>query len=56
MVQLILNLTEHVSGKGLMQHVFILHACKHACACTIDDIKPIVQSSRVYTRHVNNTT
>ena len=35
---------------------FILHTCKHACACQIDDIKPTVYSSHVRTRcvHVRN--
>ena len=28
---------------------FILHACKHACVRKIDDIKPIIQGSRVHT-------
>ena len=31
---------------------FISHACRHACACKIDDIKPTVQSSHVRTRCV----
>ena len=34
---------------------FISHACKHACACKIDDIKLTVQSSCVRTRHVHNS-
>ena len=34
---------------------FILHACKHVCVCTIDDVKPIVQSSCVRTRCVHNS-
>ena len=33
---------------------FISHVCKPACACRIDDIKPIVHSSRVRTRHVHD--
>ena len=52
--QLILDRT-CVCNIGSTQHVFfILHTCKHACACKIDDIKPIVQSSHVYTRCVHS--
>ena len=35
--------------------IFILHTCKPACACKIDDIKPTVQSSHVHTRHVHDS-
>ena len=34
---------------------FILHACKHAYVRKIDDVKPIVQSSRVRTRRVHDS-
>ena len=33
---------------------FISHACKPACARKIGDVRPIVQSSRVRTRHVHD--
>ena len=33
---------------------FILHMCKHACACKIDDVKSTVHSSRVCTRYVHD--
>ena len=33
---------------------FISHACKHACAHKIDDVKSTVQSSHVCTRRVHN--
>ena len=33
---------------------FILHTCKPACACKIDDVKPTVQSSRVRTGRVHD--
>ena len=49
MVQLNLNLTEHVYDMGLTKDkYFHLHACKHACTCKIDDVK---LSSCVCTRH-----
>ena len=31
---------------------FISHACRHACACKIDDVETLMQSTRVRTRHV----
>ena len=34
---------------------FILHVCKHACACKIDDVKPTVQSSRECTICVDDS-
>ena len=40
---------------GLAPHVFILHVCKHACACNIDDVEPIVQITYVWTRCVHNS-
>ena len=43
---------QYVCGMGLTEHIFILHLCKHACAHKIDDVKPIIQSSR---RHVHNS-
>ena len=33
----------------------ISHACKPACACKIDDVKPTVHCSRVCTRRVHNS-
>ena len=34
---------------------FISHTCKPTCAGKIDDVKPTVQSSRVHTRHVQDS-
>ena len=34
---------------------FISHMCKNMCAHRIDNVKPIIQSSRVYTRHVHDS-
>ena len=55
MVQLNLNLMENVCGIGLTQHIFILHTWKYACACKINDINPIVQSSYRHTRYVHDS-
>ena len=46
-VQLNLNLIEHACSMGSTPHIFILNACKHACALKIDDAKAIVSSSFV---------
>ena len=37
-----------------MTHFFISQACKPVCPRKIGDVKPIVQSSRVCTRHVHD--
>ena len=34
---------------------FILHACKHACAQKIYDVKPIIQNYRVCNRRVHGS-
>ena len=36
----------------LTRHIFILHACRHACACKINDVETLVHSTRVRTRRV----
>ena len=37
---------------ALQTTLFISHMCKYACAHKIDDIKPIIQSTHICTRHV----
>ena len=34
------------------RHVFHFARCRHACACKIDDVETLVQSTRVRTRCV----
>ena len=34
---------------------FYTHVSTYVCVCKIDDVKPIVQSSCVHTRHVDDT-
>ena len=55
MVQLKLNLTEHVYSMGSTRHAFISHTYKPVCARKIDDVKPTVQSSHVSTRCVHDS-
>ena len=40
---------------GSTWYIFILRACKHACARNIDDLKPIIQRSCIHTKHVHDT-
>ena len=46
----LLNFTEHMYSMVSTRHdmSFILHAYKLLSACKVDDVKPIVQCSRVY--------
>ena len=52
MVQLNLNLAEHMYGIGPAQDIFH-YTCMQACM--INDVKPIVQSSCICTRRVHGS-
>ena len=52
--QFTVNLTEHTCSKGTIRYFFISHTCKPACARKIGDVKPTIQSSRVWTRRVHD--
>ena len=54
MVQLKFDRTHVQQGTTRHDTFFISHACKPACACKIDDVRPTVQSSRVHTRLVHD--
>ena len=53
MIQLTLNLTRHAPCTRY-NTLFILLAYIHTCACEIDDVEALMQTTHVHTRRAHN--